>query len=96
MGGKFKIDLEGLLAKVARMQEIGQRAEEACAEIDAKVSALHQTWTGGAADAHRGEHEQWKQGAQEMHDALKELKSLAEKAHGDYSRAVETNTKMWG
>jgi WXG100 family type VII secretion target len=96
MGGKFKVDLEGLMAKVARMQEVGERAEQGCQEVEAKVAQLHQSWTGDAADSHRGEHEQWKQGAQEMREALAELKKLAQKAHGDYTNAVETNKKMWG
>ena len=47
-------------------------------------------------NSHAAVHEQWKQGADMMRNALAQLRSAGSHAHTSYSGAIEANQEIWG
>ena len=77
------------------MADFERGIERALAHLDGVVERLHITFTGEAADAHRTAHQQWATGMQEMKTGLVEIRDAAERAHTNYTNAVQTNARMW-
>jgi len=92
----FSVDLEALLAGVDQMSAFHAKLEQALASVDSSVSALGRSWHGDAAAAQDGAQHQWNQGAQQLREALAQLRDIVEQAHTNYSDAAATNTRMWG
>jgi hypothetical protein len=59
------------------------------------IADLHLSWDGATATAQRTAHDRWVAGVEEMNENLGQLREVARKAHGNYSRAVDLNTRMW-
>lgn len=92
---RYRVDLDELLSFVDRLKAFDDRADELTVAVDRLVKELHMTWAGGAADAHQSSHDEWMQAAQQMREAVTELKDAADKAHKNYTEVVEINTAMW-
>lgn len=92
----FSVDLEELLAGVDHMTAFHSTLEQTLASVRASVTALGMTWHGDAASAQESAQRQWDDGAQQLREALAQLRDIAEQAHSNYSNAVATNTRMWG
>ncbi len=92
---RFTVDLDELTAVIEDMRSFETRLQGRLDELDDLVARLHTTWTGGAAQAQRSAHEEWKAGATEMHRALVEMREAARTAHANYSAAAEANAQMW-
>jgi len=91
----FRVDPEALLAAVDRMSEFDQRVEANLARVSATVERLGASWYGDAGQSERAAQDRWNQGAQEMRDALAQLRDVAERAHANYSNAIQLNSRMW-
>lgn len=91
----FAVDLELLTDLIDRMVACGQRFEAVQDDVDARVRRVHAGWRGAAAAQHAQAHQRWVTGAAEMRQALGVLRSVATKAHGNYSSAVRANLQMW-
>ncbi len=89
------VDLDGLAELVERMQRFQAQLTRARTDVDARVQALHATWTGSAASAQAAVHAQWRTGAVEAQEALAVLRSIATGAHENYASAVHANRRMW-
>jgi uncharacterized protein YukE len=63
--------------------------------VDARLQALHGTWSGTAAAAQADAHAHWRAGADEVHEALVALRTIASGAHANYTAAVQANRAMW-
>jgi WXG100 family type VII secretion target len=95
MPRKYAVDLGQLQHKIDEMAAFEKTIEQALGHLDRVVEGLHITWTGQAAVAHREAHEQWVAGMKEMHTGLIEMRNATTRAHGNYSSAVEANSRMW-
>jgi WXG100 family type VII secretion target len=91
----FSVDLEELLAGVDQMSAFHSSLEQKLASVQSSVSALGSTWHGDAAAAQDAAQQQWNDGAQQLREALAQLRDIAEHAHANYSNAAATNTRMW-
>jgi WXG100 family type VII secretion target len=85
-----------LLAGVDQMSAFHSNLEQQLASVRSSVTALGASWHGDAAWAQDAAQQQWEDGAQQLRDALAQLRDIAEEAHSNYSNAVATNTRMWG
>ncbi|WP_240772403.1 WXG100 family type VII secretion target [Nocardia sp. CS682] len=92
---RYRVDLEQLDAAIETMAAFGRTVEDWLSEVDRHIADLHLTWSSTAATAQQVAHEKWTAGVSEMRENLDELREVARKAHGNYSAAIETNTKMW-
>lgn len=92
---RYRVDLDELLAFANRLKAFDDRTDELTAAVDRLVMELHMTWTGEAADAHQGAHDEWKTAAQQMREAVTELTDAAHKAHKNYTEVIAINTAMW-
>ena len=89
------VDLDALEALVDRMARVQEQVARACADADARVRELSDSWTGAAAQSFAATHEQWRRAAVEVQDALVVLRSIASTAHANYVAAVAANRRMW-
>jgi WXG100 family type VII secretion target len=92
---RYTVDLEQLAAHVDQARWFSGEVEETLARLDQVVAALHLSWQGAAAEAHRLAHREWVGGARELDDALARLRDAAARAHDDYLAAAETNRALW-
>ncbi|MBJ7339787.1 WXG100 family type VII secretion target [Mycolicibacterium sp.] len=92
----FSVDLEALLAGVDQMSDFHSKLEQTLASVRSSVSALGVSWHGDASSAQESAQQQWDAGAEQLREALAQLRDIAEQAHSNYSNAVATNTRMWG
>lgn len=91
----FKIDLQQLDLAIASMTTFAADTAAILTDVSNSVAALRITWTGEGSDAYRDAQERWHRGAQEMTDNADELREVAQRAHTNYSNAVDANTSMW-
>ena len=91
---RYRVELEELLAFVDRLQSFEQRAEAIAARVDGQIAALHDTWAGDAAVAHRAQHDEWMAGAAQMREAAAQLRAGADNAHQHYTDAARRNVEM--
>jgi WXG100 family type VII secretion target len=92
---RYLVQTEELDAVIARMASYEQHLQEAIQNADKRVSAMHATWSGKAAEAHRAAHARWRADATAMHAALIKMRTIAATAHGNYTATIATNTGMW-
>ena len=95
MPAKYAVDLGELQDRVDEMSEFERHIERALTHLDGVVDRLHLTFTGQAADAHRDAHRQWTAGMKEMKHGLEEIRAAADRAHTNYTNAVQANARMW-
>jgi WXG100 family type VII secretion target len=91
----YAVDLDELQQKIDEMAAFDQKIEKALGDLDRVVENLHVTWTGQAAVAHREAHAEWVEGMEEMRRGLTAMKDAAARAHGNYTSAVQANSRMW-
>lgn len=95
MADPFSVNPEALADTVAQLSSFQRAAHDLLSEIEVTVKNLHITWAGLAAEAHREAHGRWKQGAAQMQEALDHLHRAGTGAHGNFTRVIATNQKMW-
>jgi WXG100 family type VII secretion target len=91
----FRVDPEALLAAADRMSEFDQRVEANLARVTATVEQLDASWYGDAGQSERVAQDRWNKGAEEMREALAQLRDIAERAHANYSGAIQLTARMW-
>ncbi|MDR7171777.1 WXG100 family type VII secretion target [Nocardia kruczakiae] len=92
---RFKVDLDLLDEAVSAMGTFGTDVDTWLEDVDRHIAELHLSWDSQAAAAQRAAHDDWAAGVREMRENLDDLRAIAQKAHGNYSTAVDTNTRMW-
>lgn len=92
---KFAVDLELLEESVDAMTKFGVAVDNWLAEVDRHIKDLHMSWSSTAADAQHVAHGKWVSGVGEMRENLEDLRTIAQRAHVNYSDALNTNTRMW-
>lgn len=91
---RYRVELVELLAFVDKLQSFERRAEALAARVDGQVAGLHDSWSGTAAEAHRAQHDEWMSGAEQMREALAQLRAAAHTAHSNYTDAAQANLDM--
>ena len=94
--GRHVVDLDEPQHAIAQMASFEARLQAALEDVDRRVTALHHTWSGQAATAHRAAHQEWLDGSRRMRHALASMRRIATTAHGNYTDAVSANVRMWG
>lgn len=95
MSGPYSVRLAQLAEVIERLERFDRHVEQALQDADRRVDALHVTWSGEAAVAHRAAHEGWVRGAAEMRAGLGRMRTVAATAHANYIGAVTANCRMW-
>jgi WXG100 family type VII secretion target len=91
----FAIDTGELDSVIGDLEDCERELEQLLADLSKQTDALHETWQGEAAAAHRVAHDEWSAGMRAMRQAVVELRAAARQAHGNYTRAADANTSMW-
>lgn len=91
---RYRVELDGLLAFVDRLQAFEHRAETIAARVDEQIAGLHTAWSGDGASAHLAQHQQWMTAARRMREALVQLREAAHTAHRNYTDAAQLNMAM--
>lgn len=89
------VDLDRLSELVSRLERYQSQLAAACADADARLRDVHTAWYGAAATNQATVHRQWQAGADEVHSALRVLRSAAAGALVNYSSASAANRRMW-
>ncbi|MFI9633601.1 WXG100 family type VII secretion target [Nocardia sp. NPDC051929] len=96
MNSRFSVDLDHLEEVVARLSGLAGFIGEHLDEIDGRVATLTGTgWESVAARAYAEAHTQWVTGAREFVEGVRDMSDAAKAAHTRYTRAVDTNYKMF-
>ncbi|MFC9898415.1 WXG100 family type VII secretion target [Nocardia sp. NPDC127579] len=96
MSSEFKVDLDHLDEIVARLAGLAGFVGEHLDEIDDRVATLAGSgWEGVAAQAYSEAHAQWASGAREFVEGVADMSAAAKSALGRYTRAADTNNKMF-
>ena len=91
----FAVDLEELLDTIADMARSTTALDSLLSEVEARVGALHDVWSGRAATAQSAAQAEWETGFRSMRDALATMRAAAATAHENYADAAATNVRMW-
>jgi WXG100 family type VII secretion target len=91
---RYRVELDGLLAFVDKLQTFERRADMIAAQVDDRVVGLHESWEGEGASAHSTLHQEWMRAAQQMREALSQLRQAAHSAHCNYTDAAQLNVAM--
>ncbi|WP_123026150.1 WXG100 family type VII secretion target [Mycolicibacterium stellerae] len=91
---RYRVELDELLAFVAKLHAFDERADMIAAQVDDRVVALHESWEGEGASAHNTLHQEWMSAAQQMREALSQLRHAAHAAHRNYTDAAQLNVAM--
>jgi len=89
------VDFAALQAAIDHMASFGHDVSECLEDVDRAMAALRATWHGDASDSQAQAQQQWEDGAEQMQTALKQLQTIAQQAHKNYSDAVSKNKEMW-
>ena len=93
---RFVADLDELRRVVQQLTRGDGDLRELVGDLDRSVDALHLTWSGAAAEAHRSAHRAWADGFREMRAGLEVMRRAADTARDNYETAATTNARMWG
>ena len=91
----YAVDLAELAATVDRLARTGAALDDLLGQVAARVSALHDTWSGLAAGAQAVAQAEWEAGFREMCEGLAAMRSAGATAPGHYSSAADANVRMW-
>lgn len=91
---RYRVELDELLAFVGKLHAFEQHAESIAARVDEQAAALHESWDGAGAAAHSTLHQEWMSAAQQMREALLQLRGAAHSAHRNYTDAAQLNVTV--
>jgi WXG100 family type VII secretion target len=92
---RLRVDLARLDELVAHLAKVERELLDAGERVDARVHALHGTWSGSAATAQDAAADRRVAGAAEVRAALASLRAAAAIARDNYAAAVQANRRMW-
>lgn len=91
----FAVQLESLVDVVDQLATFERQLQEQLAELESRMSRLHGTWSGAAAEEQLAAHRRWMDGARGMREAVASLRRIGATAHSNYSGAVAASQQMW-
>lgn len=91
----FGVDRDRLADLVRQLARCGADLRAVEAEVEARVKQLHVVWQGEAATLHTHAHRRWTVGARQTHEALEDLRAIAQTADDNYGAAIAANAAMW-
>ena len=94
-GAPLVVDFQQMQDAIAHMASFGREVTSALEHIDRTMASLQQSWHGDAADAQAQAQAQWREGTEQMREALSQLQKVAQTARSNYTDAVAKNAEMW-
>ncbi|SIS11741.1 WXG100 family type VII secretion target [Williamsia sterculiae] len=94
-GDDFDVTLNELDELVQSMDTFNDKVAGIAEDIQSRIAKLHAQWQGLGATGHADFQDRWDQSIEEMRDGLDKVSAACRTAHGNYSKAVETNRGMW-
>jgi WXG100 family type VII secretion target len=95
MSAEFSVEVDELLAVVGELARCGEALDRLLDDVAGRVTRLHLTWAGEAADAQVAAQSAWEGGFRDMRGALAAMRQAAEVAHDNYTSAAAANLRMW-
>lgn len=95
MTTRFAVDLDQLDEVIGCLRLHHDHLESLDERLTIAVRALHDDWSGAAADAHTDAQSQWDAGFAAMRSALAGMRAAAEVARDNYHAAAEANSALW-
>jgi|HigsolmetaAR206D_1030411.scaffolds.fasta_scaffold03059_3 WXG100 family type VII secretion target len=95
-GAPLVVDFSQMKIAIERMTGFQRDVERCLEDIDRAMVSLRQTWHGTASDAQAQAQSRWREGAEQMREALSQLNGIAQTARSNYADAVTKNSEMWG
>lgn len=93
---RFAVDPPKLAAAVTQMEQFYKSVEAAVASAESAMGRLGQCWEGEAAVTGQEAYQRLHAGAEQMRQALGQLKGFLDNAHTGYTTAITQNSQMWG
>lgn len=93
---RFQVDPAKLAAAVTQMQDFHTVVAASVEQAESAMARVGQSWDGDAADAGRDAYRRLHAGAEQMRQALGQLKGFLHGAHEGYVQAIAGNSQMWG
>ena len=90
------VEFAQLQAAIDHMARYQQDVKACLEDIDQTMKRLRATWHGGASESQADAQARWDGGADQMTNALDQLRKIAQQAHENYNDAVTQNKAMWG
>ncbi|AWT52846.1 hypothetical protein D806_018630 [Mycolicibacterium smegmatis MKD8] len=94
-GAPLVVDFGQMQDAIAHMASYEREVTSCLEDIDRTMASLRQSWHGEASDAQAQAQAQWREGAEQMREALSQLQKIAQTARSNYSDAVTKNSEMW-
>jgi WXG100 family type VII secretion target len=91
----YRVNLDEMQRLIDATAMLETAIEEHATAIGQRVEQLHVDWTGDAATAHQGAHDERIAAVAEMRHALIELRQKLTTAREAYSAVGPTNYGMW-
>lgn len=95
MAGTFSVDTDGLDQVIVHLSATEAALGQLAIDIDQRVAALQQEWSGLAADAQAAAHQEWASGLATMREALGLLRKAGRAAENAYRGAATANLALW-
>lgn len=89
------VDRAQLRSAIDHMAAFVRDVDAILEDIEHTLAGLRASWHGEASEAQAQAQQRWQTGATQMREALAQLANIADKAHKNYSDAVDKNGKMW-
>ena len=93
---KFTVDPPKLAEAVTQMEHFHKAVELAVTTAESAMSQVGQSWQGEAATTGQEAYRRLHVGAEQMRQALGQLKGFLDNAHTGYTTAITQNSQMWG
>lgn len=90
------VEFARLQAAIDHMAQYQQDVAACLQDVDQTMKRLRATWHGDASESQADAQARWDEGADQMNNALDQLRKIAQQAHANYNDAVKQNKAMWG
>lgn len=92
----YQVDLDHLDQTTARIAGLNGFVADSLSGLDARITAMHQQWTGAAATRHAAAHKEWMTAAAKVREGIAAMRTAAADAHAAYTEGVAANRKTVG
>lgn len=91
----YQVDVDRLDELVARLRGLSEFVGDDLDELERRIVALHESWTGRTAEAHARAHREWRAGADDVRDGLSTMQDVVGRAHTAFAGVAEVNARIF-
>ncbi len=92
----YRVELEQLDQTTSKVAGLQGFMEDSLSGLEARITAMHQQWTGAAADRHHAAYQEWAKAAHEVSDGIAAMRQAAATAHTAYTDGLAAINKTFG